>query len=533
MRNLLLGTLVVLLWGSTGLAGEEEARAIIAKAVKAHGGAEHLARLKAVRVRAGGSITANKAGVEFTYQTVWQSPGRLRNVLQMPVGNQKLTVIQILDGDRGWASVNGLTTPLDEKRLGEMKAQAHVRRLLPLTPLLEDKAYRLTALDETTVNDRPALGVKVAAKGQRDVRLYFDKETGLLVKVERQALDEGTMKEVRQEQFLSDFGDRDGLKTERKQVWHRDGKKVLEMTFTEIKYPEKIDAAEFADPSPFTRTEDVIYGRKAGTALTLDVLTPKKDANGAAVIWVVSGGWFSSHDQIPALAGFAGIFTLRGYTVFLVVHGSQPTFTIPEAIADLNRAVRFIRHHARDYRIDPDRIGIGGASAGGHLSLMQGTAGDLGDPKSTDPVERVSSRVQAVACFFPPTDFVNYGGPDKFAFAPDGLLANYRTAFDVRELDPKTKRLEHLTDEKKVLDLARRISPLTHVSADDAPTLIIHGDADKLVPISQAEAIVARFKEVGVPVELVVKKGADHGWPGLDKDVATCADWFDKHLKKK
>jgi acetyl esterase/lipase len=287
------------------------------------------------------------------------------------------------------------------------------------------------------------------------------------------------------------------------------------------------------DASPFVRTGDVIYGRKAGTALTLDVLAPKKDANGAAVLWLVSGGWISNHDLIPALVPFAGVFLQRGYTVFFVVHGSQPTFTIPDAIADVNRAVRFIRHHARDYQIDPERIGIGGMSAGGHLSLMQGTTGGDGDPKAKDPVERVASKVQAVACFCPPTDFVNYGGAGKLAFAPDGVLANFRTAFDVREFDPKTKRLEHLTDEKKILDLARRISPLSHVKAGNAPALIIHGDADRLVPISQAEALVARFKEVGVPAELVVKKGADHVWLGMDKDLVTCADWFDKYLKKK
>jgi hypothetical protein len=363
MRQLLLGTLLILLCGLPGRA--EDARAIVEKAVQAHGGAKQLARLDAVRTSAEGKLGADNAAVDFTFDTVWQAPDRLRNVLHMTAGTQKLSLLQVLDGDRGWGTANGLTAPLDEKHLGEVKLQAHVRRLLRLTPLLEDKAYSLTALDEVAVNDRPALGVKVGARGQPDVRLYFDKETGLLVKIERPALDDMTMKEVRQEQFLSDFRDRDGLKTETKQVWHRDGKKVLEMTFTEVKYPEKIDAAEFADPSPFVRTEDVIYGRKAGTALTLDVLTPKKDANGAAVVWVVSGGWFSSHDQTAGLAAFTSIFVQRGYTVFLVVHCSQPTFTIPDAIADLNRAVRFIRSHAKDYRIDPERIGIGGASAGG------------------------------------------------------------------------------------------------------------------------------------------------------------------------
>ena len=127
------------------------------------------------------------------------------------------------------------------------------------------------------------------------------------------------------------------------------------------------------------------------------------------MILVVSGGLFSSHEAIqPA---FIRPLTDRGYTVFAVVHGSQPKYTIPEIVQDMNRAVRFIRHHAKDYRIDPDRIGISGASAGGHLSLMLGTAGDAGNPDAKDPVDRESSRVQAVACFFPPTDFLNYGKP--------------------------------------------------------------------------------------------------------------------------
>src|SRR5262245_7702526 len=124
-------------------------------------------------------------------------------------------------------------------------------------------------------------------------------------------------------------------------------------------------AAGRAEGPPFTRKQDVVYGRKYGVALTLDVFTPRENANGAAVIWVVSGGWFSAHEAIsPA---FVEPFTRRGYTVFAVVHGSQPKFTIPEILQDMHRAVRFIRSHAADYRIDPDRIGITGGSAGGHL----------------------------------------------------------------------------------------------------------------------------------------------------------------------
>ncbi|HEY1860941.1 MAG TPA: alpha/beta hydrolase [Gemmataceae bacterium] len=285
-----------------------------------------------------------------------------------------------------------------------------------------------------------------------------------------------------------------------------------------------------ADEPNYTRQEDVIYGRKYGTALTLDVFTPKKDPNSAAIIVVVSGGWFSAHEGINA--DFVKPFVERGYTVFTVVHGSQPKFTIPEILEDMNRAVRFIRFHAKDYKIDPDRIGIAGGSAGGHLSLMQGTHGDKGNAEAKDPIDKMSSRVQAVACFFPPTDFLNYGEKGKDAIGR-GVLADFHSAFDFKEFDNKKKCFVSITDEDKIVELGKKVSPIYHVTADSAPTLIIHGDADKLVPIQQAESIVEKLKAEKVPAELVVKKGAAHGWPDLAKDLSAFADWFDKHLAKK
>jgi acetyl esterase/lipase len=287
-------------------------------------------------------------------------------------------------------------------------------------------------------------------------------------------------------------------------------------------------SARAGDDQAPTRTEDVIYGRKYGTALTMDVFTPRKGATGAAVIHVISGGWFSSHDHVNPV--WAKMFTDRGYTVFSVMHGSQPKYTIPEAIEDMHRSIRFIRHHAKKYKIDPDRIGIIGASAGGHLSLMMGTAGKPGDSKAKDPVDRASSRVQAVAGFFPPTDFLNYGEPGKIALGRD-VLSILKAPFDFHEFDQKERKFVPVTDEKKILEIGRQISPVNHVSADDPPTLIIHGDADKLVPIQQAELIVAKLKDAGVTAELVVKKGQQHGWKGMEKDVATFIDWFDRHLK--
>jgi acetyl esterase/lipase len=284
-----------------------------------------------------------------------------------------------------------------------------------------------------------------------------------------------------------------------------------------------------AQDLPFERTEDVIYGRKHGMALTLDVFAPKEKPNGAAVIWVVSGGWFSAKEEInPA---FLQEFLKRGFTVFAVVHGSQPRFTIPEAIADLKRAVRYVRHNAARFKIDPTRIGVTGASAGGHLSLMQGLAGDTGNAKAEDPLEKVSCRVQAVACFFPPTDFLNYGKQGENAIGR-GVLKDYKAPFDFQELDPKTGKYVSITDEARITALGKQVSPITHVSPDDPPTLIIHGDADFLVPIQQAEILVAKLKEAGVTAELDRKKGAGHGWLSIGGDLATCALWFEKHLAK-
>lgn len=286
-----------------------------------------------------------------------------------------------------------------------------------------------------------------------------------------------------------------------------------------------------ADAANYTRTEDVVYGRKFGTALTLDVFRPKEKSNEAAVIMVVSGGWFSAHEAINT--GSFQELLKRGYTVFAVVHGSQPKFTIPEAIEDMHRSVRFIRTNAGRFDIDPNRIGISGGSAGGHLSLMMATAGGPGKPDAKDPVDRASSRVQAVACFFPPTDFMNYGKEGRDVFkALEEELKPFMAPFDFHEFNEQSRRYEPIQDAEKRRQIAREISPVTHVTPDDPPTLILHGNADKLVPIQQAEVIQGKFEECHVPFKLVVREGAGHGWPRLGDDMAIIANWFDTYLKK-
>jgi acetyl esterase/lipase len=266
----------------------------------------------------------------------------------------------------------------------------------------------------------------------------------------------------------------------------------------------------------FTRTEDVIYGRKFGTALTLDVIKPEKP-NGYGVIFCVSGGFFSSHEAISP--GYYRELLNRGYTVFAVVHGSQPRFIIPEIEQDMHRAVRFIRHNAAQYGVNPDKLGVTGGSAGGHLSLTLGTQGGPGKADAKDPIDRESSAVQAVACFYPPTDFLNWSKPDE------DWMDFERTRQFEPAFGPKSKTRESRQE------LGKEISPLYFVTAAMAPTLILHGDADKLVPIYQAQLFEKKCKEVGAPCKLVVKEGADHGWAGIDKDLALFADFYDEHLR--
>ncbi len=285
-------------------------------------------------------------------------------------------------------------------------------------------------------------------------------------------------------------------------------------------------SAESSSSVPVTRKDDVIYGRKSDLALTFDVFTPARP-NGVGIVHLANGGWHKAHDDPGAFAELLR----RGYTVFRVVLAGEPKFTIPEEAADLQRAVRFIRYHAKEYGVDPDRLGIEGASSGGHLSLLQAYAGDGGNPQSTDPVEKTSSRIQAAACFFPLTDLLNYGAPGQVQCGDFGPLVYHRASFDFHEYDPQIRAYVKVTDPAKKREILRQISPISHVSKDSPPTLLVHGDKDEVVPLQQSEVLAAKLQAAGVPVKLIVKPGGGHPWPDFwTVDGAALADWFDKYL---
>jgi hypothetical protein len=229
-------------------ADRDAARAVIEKAVAAHGGMDRLAKARADWVAVKGVLVIGEKETPFTGEIAVQLPGQFKSILVQTVDGQKKSVVEALDGDAAWVALDGVLQPrIPAAALAEMKAVMHVDRLVRLTPLLTDKGYGLSLLDETKVNGRDAVGVKVYAKGHREVRLYFDKEKGFLLKTEH-ALDDSRDKEVKQEEYYSEFKDYAGFKRPSKITVYRDGKKTMEAELVEVRYYEKIDDTVFAKP---------------------------------------------------------------------------------------------------------------------------------------------------------------------------------------------------------------------------------------------------------------------------------------------
>jgi len=289
--------------------------------------------------------------------------------------------------------------------------------------------------------------------------------------------------------------------------------------------------AHSQDTTAYTKQE-VIYGRKDGLAMTMLVLTPAK-SNQRGIVSMISGNWISSMRRMDRWTEISKMYLDAGYTVFLVVHGSQPRYSLQDAAADVKRAVQFIRYNAATYKINPDYIGALGSSSGGHLSLMAGLADNKGNPSSADPVERVSGKVQAVACFFPPTDFLNYGMQGINPAQQKAFLQNLGVlgAFTFMEFDSTKKMYAEVMDTAKITAIAKAMSPAQLVTADDPPVMVWHGDKDRIVPLQQSKLLQQKMEALRLPFILKVKEGGEHGWKDLLQDEKDFIQWFDKHLK--
>ncbi len=278
--------------------------------------------------------------------------------------------------------------------------------------------------------------------------------------------------------------------------------------------------------------EEIIYGRKEGAALSMIHLKPSAKTNSKAIVCIVAGSWYSSYRMAEDYVSGSANYLEKGYTVFLVVVGSQPRFSIPDQIADAKRAVRYVRYNAKKLKIDPDHIGLLGYSAGGHLTLAVATADDKIDNSSNDPIDRVSSRVQAAAVLFPPTDFLNWGPVGNIVNAPLLLkTSKVYGALDFKTWNAANNTYDEVSDTSARNKIGKEISPIYAVTSDDPPVFIIHGDADMTVPLQQSQTIIAKFREAGVTIRYIIKKGGKHNAYDMNPEWQEFVDWFDKYLK--
>ena len=269
--------------------------------------------------------------------------------------------------------------------------------------------------------------------------------------------------------------------------------------------------------------KNVVVGMVSGLALVMDVHHPE-EPNGYGIVHV-SGSAMSRPlaYSAPLLSESRQVdiygkpLVAEGYTVFSLNHRATPRFRYPAPLLDVQRAVRFIRYHAQEYGIDPDRIGAVGGSSGGMLVSLLGVLDGKGDPEDPDAINRVGAKVQVVVARAAPVDQTRMS-----TSAPAALLFGARNSQDLQSEEARRYR---------------EASAINYVSADDPPFLLIHGDADQTIPFEQAGLMGDALKGVGVESRVIRIPGAGHGptFHGAENPpdyIGAMTDWFDQHLKK-
>lgn len=267
--------------------------------------------------------------------------------------------------------------------------------------------------------------------------------------------------------------------------------------------------------------KNVVYGMVSGLALLMDVYYPERP-NGTGIVVIPGSGWFAPLGYgVQDLKGsgpwgadhwyLSPLFD-AGYTLFVLNHRGAPRFPYPAAVEDARRAVRFVRHHADRFEVDPERLAAHGESSGGHLVSLLGTLDGARDAEAGDPVSRESAKVQAVVAAVAPADMREFDSPMSVGAVtsfmgypiPRGAVAEeWRNAY-------------------------REASPVEHVSPDDAPFFLVHGEEDRVVPFRQSEAMRDALREAGVEVHLLRIPGADHG--GHKPFSYRSLGWLNRHL---
>ena len=266
-------------------------------------------------------------------------------------------------------------------------------------------------------------------------------------------------------------------------------------------------------PEGVTVYRDLAYVTDGHERQKLDLYVPETGENLPLIIWIHGGAWRGGdkthYMPIEYLkAGYAGAslnYRLSQHAIF------------PAQIEDVKAAVRWLRANAETYRLDPNRFAAWGSSAGGHLVAMLGTAGDVKEFEVGENLE-VSSRVQAVVDYFGPTDFLQMDAHRL----PNGLV------HDVPD-SPESQLVGEPIQEHQ--DRVARANPVTYVSKDAPPFLIVHGDKDPLVPYQQSVLLNDALKKVGVPVTFYKVEGGGHGWFKDPKVPELAKAFLEQHLK--
>ena len=266
-------------------------------------------------------------------------------------------------------------------------------------------------------------------------------------------------------------------------------------------------------PDGVTVYQDVAYVTDGHERQKLDVYVPDIGENLPLIIWIHGGAWrggdkthFRPKDYLNA--GFAGAsinYRLSQHAIF------------PAQIEDVKAAVRWLRANSDTYRLDSNRFAAWGSSAGGHLVAMLGTTGDVTEFEVGENLQ-ISSRVQAVVDYFGPTDFLQMDAQSL----PDGLVHDAPDS-------PESQLVGGPIQEHE--DRVARANPITYVSKDDSPFLIIHGDQDKLVPYQQSVLLKDALEEVGVLVTFYRVEGGGHGWFRDPKVPELTKAFLEKHLR--
>jgi acetyl esterase/lipase len=275
-------------------------------------------------------------------------------------------------------------------------------------------------------------------------------------------------------------------------------------------------------PRPTER--NVIYGMVSGTALLLDVYRPAKP-NGFGVVFVAGSAFQASpaYDARPIKETQVDLWgpplLAAGYTVFAVNHRGAPQFHFPAAIDDVTRAIRYVHAHAGDYGIDAQKLGGLGGSSGGNLIALAGFRAAPGNTGSADAVERQPATLAAIVLRAAVSDLRTPHSPRNM-----GFVVSYM------ETPPGDSPAA-----KALYDAA---SPVTQVTAQAPPTLLIHGDADDLVPFAQSVALEDALRKAGIATRLVTIPGGQHApdfggqpradWPDYFGETVA---WFDRHLR--